>query len=260
MLELDIPTIVFEILNFLLLSVLLYFLLFRRVMERVRARAEEKERIMQEIKDERQQAAQTREEIEQRLGDIDHEISTIVAEAQESMERERRNIIQSARDEAKRILNEARSEADQLHHKALDDFRQEVLETISEISGYILRNIAPDEVHNQLVENLNERIWEMGRQEMPRVEAIRRSLDERSPTITVESARELTADQQRELARTLSALIDRDIDLDITLDPDLILGLQMRVGDTIINNSIASELQEIQHEAYQVLNDRLTNE
>jgi len=260
MLELDIPTIVFEILNFLALSVLLYFLLFRRVMQRVRERAREKEHILKEMQQEREEAKQMRRKLEEHLENVDHDISAIVAEAQEEMEEERRNIIQSAKEEAERILNEARAEADQIQHKAMDDFRQQIFQTVTDISGYIIRNISPDEIHDHLVENLNERIWELGRKEMERVDTIRRSLDERSATISVETAKELSPEQQRELAKTLSALVDRDIDLDISVDPDLILGLRMRVGDTVITNSIAAELETIQEEAYETFTERLPHE
>jgi F-type H+-transporting ATPase subunit b len=260
MLELDIPTIIFEIINFLALSLLLYFLLFRRVMQRVRERAQEKERIMQETREERKEAQRIREDLETRLENVGEEVSSILAEAQEELEGERRNIIQSAKIEAERILNEARSEADQIQHKAMEDFREEIFQTVTDTSGYMIRNTAPAEIHDHLVANLNERIWELGRKEMDRVETIRRSLDERSATVTVETAKELSVDQQRELAKTLSALVDRDIDLDIKHDPDLILGLKMRVGDTIITNSIASELDTIQDEAYALFTEGLPHE
>lgn len=260
MLQLDIPTIVFEIINFLALSILLYFLLFRKVMQRVRERAQEKERIMQEMREEREEAKQIRNELEEHLENVDEDVSEIVAKAQEEMEEERKNIIQSAKGEAERILNEARAEADQIQHKAMDDFRQQIFQTVTDISGHIIRNVSPGEIHNHLVEDLNQRIWELGRKEMDRVETIRRSLDERSATITVESAQELSADQQRKLVKTLSALVDRDIDLDISVDPDLILGLRMRVGDTVITNSIASELETIQEKAYATFTERLPHE
>jgi len=260
MLELDLPTIIFEIINFLALNLLLYFLLFRRVMQRVRERAQEKERIIQETQEERREARRMREELETRLENVDEEVSTILAEVQEELEQERRNIIQSAKTEAERILNEARSEADQIQYKVMEDFREKIFQTVTDISGYIIRNISPDEIHDHLVSSLNERIWELGRKEMDRVETIRRSLDERSATVTVESAKELTADQQRELAKTLSALVDRDIDLDLKHDPELILGLRMRVGDTIITNSIDSELDTMQDEAYDLFVERLPHE
>ncbi|MCZ7666917.1 MAG: hypothetical protein M5U34_06695 [Chloroflexi bacterium] len=57
MLDPDLATIIFEIVNFLLLSVLLYYFLLRPVLRRVQERADEKERLMQELAQEREAAA-----------------------------------------------------------------------------------------------------------------------------------------------------------------------------------------------------------
>ncbi len=53
MLDISIPTIVWEIVNFLALSIALYFLLFRNVMKRVEERTNEKNRLLEEIKENR---------------------------------------------------------------------------------------------------------------------------------------------------------------------------------------------------------------
>jgi len=61
MLELDIPTIIFEIANFLILSVLLYHFLFKPVMLKVQIRADEKARLLQEIDESNLEASRLRE-------------------------------------------------------------------------------------------------------------------------------------------------------------------------------------------------------
>jgi flagellar biosynthesis/type III secretory pathway M-ring protein FliF/YscJ len=60
MLELDPLTIIWQIVNFLLLSTALYFVLFRPVMRSMKEREAEKERIARETAQDRQEAERLR--------------------------------------------------------------------------------------------------------------------------------------------------------------------------------------------------------
>lgn len=257
MLNLDIPTIVFEVINFLVLTVLLYVLLFRPIQRRVNQRAEEKQQQKEKIAQKLAQAEALRKELDQRLENIDQQVEGILSEAQERMEEIRRSTIDSARQEAERILKAASSEADQLQEKAVSDHMDEILDAIREVSQRVIRETTPDDVHNRLVRDLNDRIWDLGSGEMDQVQAIRRSLDKRSPTVFAESARPLEEGQVQELQETLSALIDREVDLEIKTDPDLISGLRVRVGDTLINNTLAAKMDEILNQASASIREKM---
>jgi hypothetical protein len=78
-----------------------------------------------------------------------------------------------------------------------------------------------------MVPALNDRVWQMGQKDMERVETLRRSLGERSPTAEVVTAKPLSSDQQAALVRTFSALADRNVDLAQQVDPGLYVGLRV---------------------------------
>ena len=67
MLDLDLTTLIFELFNFLVLSVLLYRFLFKPVMRNVEARATEKERRVRDLTQAQQQVAATQTELDTRL-------------------------------------------------------------------------------------------------------------------------------------------------------------------------------------------------
>lgn len=244
LLELDIPTILLEIVNFVVLAVLLYYFLFRPVMDRVEARAAEKERLLQEAREDREGAAQTRAEIEERLEQVDREAADIVDVARERLESERQEVMDAVRHEADRILKQAQEEAHQVQQQHLDEFRQELLDTFEHVCTGIIGQVAPEGVHDSLVEQLNDRVWQMGREEMDQVQTIRRSLGERTPTVHVVTARELSVEQQRNLVRTFSAVADRNVSIDLKLDPSLAAGLRVRISDLVIDNSIARQVAD----------------
>jgi len=245
MLALDLTTIIFEMINFLVLTALLYRFLFQPVVRNVQARADEKQKMMQNLAREGQEAKKIRAELETRLAHIDEEAVQIRARTEKEIAEERAEILEQVHQEAERILVEAHRDAHLWRQQAVKDFHDELLKTILDISGAAIGSAAPPELHDSLVEQLNERIWEMGRHEIQRVDAIRRALGERAPTAYVTTAHPLSPEQQNLLTRTFSALADRNVKLEAQTDPALALGLRVRLGDIMIDNSLAGQLNEL---------------
>ena len=136
------------------------------------------------------------------------------------------------------------------------------------MSGYIIVEADTDQIvkqisykhsseviHNSLVQQTNKRIWELGKKEMDRVKTIRRSLKDREPALSVETAFPLSKEQQANIVRTFSALADKNVKLDVVLKKDLGSGVRIRLGDFIINNSLDALLDEIEKEASMEVNN-----
>ncbi len=260
MLNLDIWTIAFQIINFLALVGALYYLLFRPVMRNVKERAAEKEQLAHELAQERQEAARLQAELETRLAHTDEEVATIIARAREQAEAERKALLQETQAEVERILVEAHADAHRLRQQAVDESHDDLLDAILEISGWAINRAAPPEVHDTLVQQLSDRIWELGRSEMERVETFRRALGDRTPTAYVTTARPLSPEQQGLLARTFTALADRHVNLELKTDPALAAGLQVRLGDTLVDNSVGGQLAELRETVSRTLKERMAGE
>lgn len=253
LLELDWFTIFFEIVNFLVLAALLYRFVFRPVMERVQRRAEEKERILREMEEERRVAAEAREQVEQRLASIEEEAEAILSKAREDARRERRALLDEGEQQARQIERQAEIDAKRLKRQTLADFHDSLRETILEVSGQVIHNVAPEALHDAMVQALNDRVWQMGQKDVQRVDTIRRSLGERSPTAEVITARPLSSEQQAALVRTFTALADRNVGLDQRIDPDLYVGLRVRLGDVVTDHSIAGQLDDLREQVDRLL-------
>jgi F-type H+-transporting ATPase subunit b len=257
LLDLDIPTILFEIANFLVLSALLYYFLFRPVMSRVEERAAEKQRMAREMEEDREEAARLRADTEERLDQIEEEAREILSDAEQRMQRQRREIMEAVRREAERILEHARQEAGELKRQEIKEFSDELLDAVVKASSQLIGQAASDEMHDGLVEELNERVWEMGRGEMRQVEMLRRSLGERRPTVHVTAARPLGKEQQRDLVQTFGALADRTVSVELEIDSALAAGVRVRLGDMIVENSVAQQLEDLRDEIGAALRERL---
>jgi F-type H+-transporting ATPase subunit b len=260
MLSLDWATIAFQVVNFLVLAAVLYRFVFRPVMARVQERRAEKEGLMKQIREDRQEAERLRHELEERLANAEESADQIVAQGQKRAEAERQQMLQEVEAQIEDMLADAREDVGQLHQRAVDEFHDELIDAVLDISAQIIGQVAPDEVHGRLLGQLTDRIWEMGRQDMERVRAFRRSLGERTPTAYVTTAKPLSPQQQGELARTLSALADRSVDIQLETDLSLAAGMRVRLADIVVDNSIAGRLSQVQEDASQALRDRFIHE
>jgi F0F1-type ATP synthase membrane subunit b/b' len=260
MLDLDLATVAFQIVNFLALAALLYFLLFRPVMKNVRERSDRKAQMLKEIEDNRAAAEKLRSALEARLASAEEEAAAIVIGARQEAEIERDSLLQETHAEVERILAKAHVDAYQMRGQELEDLHEDILDTILEVSTLVISHVAPEELHETMVRHLNERIWEMGHSEMDRVRTFRRSLGERAPTAYVTVAAPLSAEQQGELARTLTALADRNVQLELTIDPTLAAGLRVRMGDVIVDGSIAGQIADLRERASETITERFGHE
>jgi F-type H+-transporting ATPase subunit delta len=75
-------------------------------------------------------------------------------------------------------------------------------------------------------------------------------LEERSGSVVanVSSARELSDSQQKELKINLEKITGKQIKLDFKVDPDLIGGVVTRIGSTIYDSSVKTQLENLKEE------------
>jgi F-type H+-transporting ATPase subunit b len=260
MLELDLATVIFQVINFGILAGLLYLLLFKPISRTIRERAAQKEGIVRELERERQVVSMRRAELDEQVSRLEEESANAIALARQEAERERENLLSETQAEVEQILVEAQADAYRIRQQAINTFHTDLVDAILDVSGVVIGNTLPDEVHGTLVRKLSERIWEMGRADIQRVEAFRQSLGQREPTAYITSAESLTLDQQGLMARTLTALADRHVDLEVQVDPKLVAGMRVRIGDIVVDSSIAGQMDELRGQVVDALEERITDD
>ena len=256
MLSLDLATIIFQVINFLILAVLLNRLLFQPLARSAVQRRAETEQLQQQLAEERERVTALLAEQERWQERVGQERQETTQRVQLQAEEERGELLAQARADAERILVEAQADAQRLMQQALEEFHDQLVGSVLAISATVIGHVAPAEVHDSLVAGLSERIREMGRSEMQRVESIRQSLGQREPTAFISSAQELSVEQQGQMAQMLTALADRRVSFDLETDPELVAGVRVRLGDTVMDNSIAGRLQELRGQVLAALKEQ----
>jgi F-type H+-transporting ATPase subunit delta len=107
-------------------------------------------------------------------------------------------------------------------------------------------------IASQPVQNLIQLLLKRGRiEQLPRVAAEFRRLDDRRQGIThatATSATALTPDEIRELTARLEQSTGGRIALDVQVDPSLLGGLVVRVGDRLIDGSVRGRLERLRNQ------------
>ena len=74
---------------------------------------------------------------------------------------------------------------------------------------------------------------------------LRRAVQEKKTTVEVISAVELTAEQQQRLVQALTKRLNLAVTLNCTIDPSLLGGVVVRVGDKVIDGSVRGKLHRL---------------
>ena len=253
MLDLDLSTIIWEILNFLVLTVILYFLVFKPMTRRAEERAIEKAALRAALQRDQMDAQQRLEELDERLINLDEEIEKITDQAYAGSQVQQKALLEATRQEAENIMMEAVAEARKEQEVDIKRLQNDLVETVISISNDALREVMPPQVHENLIEEMTGNIWNMGRTDMRMVQNIRESLEERIPTVEIEVPRELTTEQRMKLLNTFNALTDKEVELEVTVSPELVSGIRARVGDIVLDNTINTHLESLRDEIGQKL-------
>ncbi len=243
MLDIDWVTILWEIVNFLIITVALYFLVFKPIVKRSEQQAERREQLMRETVEDREQAAEQLREVEERLNLLDEEIQQIIDEVYEKNKISQAEFLDATREEARIILQDVLVEVQKKQLMEMRTHRDTVINTIFDISGQTIRKVLPPSVHSSLISGLDQKIWDLGKTDMRLVNSIRESLSGKTPSAKVSVAFPLTIEEEQRLVSTFSALADDDVDIDFVIDERLIAGIRVTIGDLIIDNSLLSQLE-----------------
>lgn len=248
MLDLDLSTILWEIVNFLIITVILYFLVFKPMTKRAEARAVEKAAAKAELEANRAESAVRIKEINERLINLDKEIQTITDEAYASSQILRDELLAATREEASQIMLDAVHEARKEQLVEIRDNQAALVDTVLSLTKAAMQKLIPAETHEHLLDELTSYIWNLGKDDMQLVQKIRDSLAERNAFVELSLPMAPSQEQYMKLYNTFNALTDADVELEVTEDPSLVAGAKARIGDIVLDNSIAAQIEKMRTE------------
>ncbi|MCZ7679019.1 MAG: F0F1 ATP synthase subunit delta [Sandaracinaceae bacterium] len=246
--RLDATTLIFETINFVVLALVLWRILYRplrRAMEERRSAIEEdRQRAEAAHAEARRLEAEWRHKHEE-LEDLR---ASVRAEVLDAAERERAVMLERARDDAHAELARVRQLSEAEREAAERWVESAVVERGADLAGRLLLELAPEAVDGALAERL------VGALEARRGELSALS-GETSVEVELTGARLPEPGLAERIAAVLREALARPIRIVTRGDPSLVGGWTVRVGDRLFDASIAGELAAFRGLARELLEE-----
>lgn len=231
-----------QIINFVLLFVLLRMVLYKPVLKML---DERRQRIAQSLED-AEKAAETRqkaeEEYQKQIEEMAQERERLRAEMAAEVAQEREHLLAQARTEAEAVLANARTQVDLERQRMLKDLRSQVVTLTIAAANKVIGEALDEERQRRLVAEFFSGI-EDGRVVI--LEEIELA-DVMAQLAKVTSALPLSAEEQATISEGLAKQLRGEPQVEFAVDPAILGGLVIRVGDRVVDGSIAGRLTSLQ--------------
>ena len=159
MIELN-RTLLFQILNFLVLMGLLYFFLFKPIQRFLTHRSESIHKVMEDAEASRQESQKKLSEYSQLLSQAQKEIEILKDAAKREVSEERRQTLKEAKEEARRLIDEAKEEIEGEVGNVRFQLRAEVVELATVLAEKVIKKSLREEDQHRLIQDTLEHMGE----------------------------------------------------------------------------------------------------
>ncbi len=155
-LGINLPTLIAQIVNFVILFGLLYLVAYKPIMRMLDERSKKVRDSMEQVESIREQADRTEEEVKKQLEVAGKEGQEVVTRAMRTGEEARQKAQEEARQEAGAVIDKARLEIQRQRDEAIDELRKEFADLTVEAAGKVIERSLDKEAHRQLIDEVLE--------------------------------------------------------------------------------------------------------
>ncbi len=153
-LGISLPTLLAQIINFVVLFGLLYLVAYKPLMRMFDERSRKIKESMDQTELIKEQAAHAEEEVKKRLEAAGREGQEIVARAVRTGEETRKEAQQEARREGESLISRARMEIQRERDDAIDELRKKFADLTILAAGKVIDRSLDKEAHRQLIDRV----------------------------------------------------------------------------------------------------------
>ncbi len=230
---------IFQILNFLVLVVLLYAWAYKPIVNMLENR---KRKIAQGFEDARV-ASEARENAEREANQIIAEAQAkagqVVREATERAEAAAREVREAAQAEAAKERGIAMAEVDQDRERILSELRGQVAALAMAAAQKLIGEALDEQRQHSLIDEFFSGI------KAGKVIVLENAQMDSGASAEVTSALALTNEEKETIRRDILSKVGNQATVTFRVDPAILGGLVVRVGDRVWNASVAGQLENL---------------
>lgn len=149
--NIDPRSLIIQIVNFLVLLLILWRLLYRPLLATMEQRSEAIRKSLEEAQAARAEAARQQEENTARLRQAHAEAAAIREQALKEAADEQRKLVEAARVEAQRLVDTARAQTEGDIRRAREELRREVAELATAVAEKLIHKSLREEDHRRVI-------------------------------------------------------------------------------------------------------------
>jgi len=153
-LGISLPTLLAQIVNFIILFGLLYLVAYKPIMRMLDERSRKIKESMEQTEFIKEQAARAEEEAEKRIEEASKEGQEVIARAARMGEEVRREAEQKARQEAESLITRARMEIQRERDEAIGELRKEFADLTIMAAEKVIDRSLDKEAHRQVIDKV----------------------------------------------------------------------------------------------------------
>ncbi len=155
-LGISLPTLIAQIVNFVILFGLLYLVAYKPIMRMLDKRSSKVKESMEQTEFIKEQAARAEQETLKQIEAASKEGQEVIAKAVRTGEEVRQQAQQEARQEAESLITKARAEIQRERDDAIGELRKEFADLTILAAGKVIDRSLDKEAHRQLIDKVLE--------------------------------------------------------------------------------------------------------
>ena len=242
-------TVVAQAINFLVLAVVLKFVLYDRVVAIIDRRQADIAEQIEQAREREAEAASERHRFEHLRHELDTERDQLLSTARSVADDERHQLVATARDEVEILRARWIEGIERERQRLLAALEQRAADELIALSEQALRDLADARLEDQIVAVGLQRLAERRAELIAQVDA--------APSVGLATALPLEDAQREHVIAQVRELLGQRVEVTVDEDPDLICGLEIRVGDHAFGWSVATYLEALRRRVDAYLRDEL---
>jgi F-type H+-transporting ATPase subunit b len=242
MININWSTLILQIINFVVMALILTRFFFKPVIRALDERAKRVTSALDEAEKREQQAHEMQAEYEKQLAEAQEQVLVMNQRAQEELQQTRQRVLAEAREEILNMRTKTERELEETRQQAVAQHRHELGRLATTLSGRLMRQAGGAQFQQASVQEFLKRLSALPADDYRR--AIE-SIQTEAVQVQIASAGDLNDDARSQVENQVSEMLGRPVDVRFKQDPSLLAGVTMRFGDTVIDGSLAGQLQSL---------------
>lgn len=249
--QIDLFTLIAQIVNFLILVGVLWYFLFGRIVKAMNEREKQISARIEEAENKKKDAEQEGAEYTKKINELEQKREEIISQARSEADEKRKELIQKAREEAKADKAKWQQSLEQQKNSFLKELRQRSGEQIYVIARRALKDLANEDIEKRVIEVFMKKLGQDEKKELIQL------AQESNQGIMVISAFDIPDEMRQKIGKLVKNHFGSNADIKFETQPELISGMELRAGGKKVSWSIADYLNSLEEQVLEAFQDEI---